>query len=661
MLVFFGLSSVVLLVILALVIFLRIKSTLVPLTESMSGEIVRARSDEIGRIVEGYIREIKTMSEHEVYVTGKIDAIKKDFVKRSASLNKDFNYLFYAGSDGINYTSLGGSSNISDRDYYKAIMKDGKDYFVSMPLIAKSTGRKIFVVAYAVKDKSGETSGLLAAAVKLDLLSEIASGMKIGTSGFGWIIDGSGVVIAYPKEEYLMKLNVTKSAESGFKGLDTAGKMMIEGKSGVERIYTPEGVRTVILFNPINGTPHWTLGVSVPEKELMDKAYSLLWTISVIIFVILGIMFVTINIIAHLISKPLGKTSAHLSVIGSGNFTQELPEKFTNKKDEVGVIWRSLGQMQESIRKAVRSMQQASSELATASEEMSATSVSFAENAQNSASTVEELTAAIEEISAGMDSVSEGTHYQRDHIVSLISAMDDLEKVLIETDDRIAEALGTGESIVDKAQEGAGSLNVMNSTMSAITDSSRDMMNIVKIINDISDQINLLSLNAAIEAARAGDAGRGFAVVADEISKLADQTAQSLKDIDRLIRQNSDEIEKGKVSIEATTSTIKSVTEGIALIADRVRSISTAMARQTKIYEEVQTQAKSVKNRSDEISTSMEEQKIAVREVMQSISSINDVSQENAAGAEQMASSTENVSTLAERLWKDLEYFKVNK
>jgi methyl-accepting chemotaxis protein len=659
MLVFFGLSSAALLIVLALVIFIRIKTALIPLTESMSKEIVHARSDEIGRLVEGYLREIKTLGEHDVYVSGSIDAIKKDFEKRNGHLNKDFDYLFYAGTNGINYTSLKGSSNISDRDYYKAIMNDGKDYFVSMPLIAKSTGRKIFVVAYAVKDKGGATSGLLAAAVKLDTLSEIAGGIKIGTSGFGWIIDGSGVVIAYPKEEYLMKLNVAKSADMGFKGLDTAGKIMMEGQPGIERIFTPEGVKIVILFNPIEGTPHWTLGVSVPEREFMDKAYSLLWTVSIIIFVILTLMFITINIIARLISKPLGKTSEHLSIIGTGNFMQELPVNFTSKKDEVGIIWRSLGKMQESIRKAVLSMQQASEELATASEEMSSTSVSFAENAQSSASTVEELTAAIEEISAGMDSVSDGTQYQREHMISLISAMDDLEKVLIETDDRITEALGTGESIVDRAHEGAGSLNAMNSTMTAITDSSRDMMNIVKIINDISDQINLLSLNAAIEAARAGDAGRGFAVVADEISKLAEQTAQSLKDIDRLIRQNSEEIEKGKVSIDATTSTIKSVTEGIALIADRVRSISSAMARQTKIYEEVQTQAKSVKNRSDEISNSMEEQKIAVREVMQSISSINDVTQENAAGAEQMASSTENVSALAERLWKDLEYFKV--
>lgn len=196
--------------------------------------------------------------------------------------------------------------------------------------------------------------------------------------------------------------------------------------------------------------------------------------------------------------------------------------------------------------------------------------------------------------------------------------------------------------------------------MTAITESSKDMMNIIKIINDISEQINLLSLNAAIEAARAGDAGRGFAVVADEISKLADQTAQSLKDIDRLIHQNGEEIEKGKGSIDMTTATIQDVTDGITAMAEKIQGISTSMSRQLNVYQDVRSQADIVRTRSEEITNSVDEQKIAMKEIMMSVSNINELTQSNAAGAEQMASNSENVATMSKKLKSDLGFFKVS-
>ena len=100
------------------------------------------------------------------------------------------------------------------------------------------------------------------------------------------------------------------------------------------------------------------------------------------------------------------------------------------------------------------------------------------------------------------------------------------------------------------------------------------MQNIVGIINDISDKINLLSLNAAIEAARAGDAGRGFAVVADEISKLADQTAHSIKEISDLIQENETEISRGTENVRASVEMISQIISGVNVISEFINSPS---------------------------------------------------------------------------------------
>lgn len=382
---------------------------------------------------------------------------------------------------------------------------------------------------------------------------------------------------------------------------------------------------------------------------------------TVIISAILIVSIVTVLVImglilTHIIKKPIDRTLTLAQAMSVGDFTRMIDEK---RGDEFGLLFNALNVFTNKISQVIRELHRISGELASSSQESSNTTVAFAENAQNQASTVEEVTASIEEISAAMDNVSSNAEDQHDKLFSLIGKMDELSTVVNEIGERIKEALSMGETISSSAKSSVTVLSDMNTSMSAIMDSSKDMMNIVNIINDISDQINLLSLNAAIEAARAGDAGRGFAVVADEISKLADQTAQSLKDIDRLIKQNGEEIEKGKGSIDTTTRTIQDVTEGITVMAEKIHAISSSMTRQMDVYRDVRTQADIVRTRSEEITNSVDEQKIAMKEIMQSVSNINELTQSNAAGAEEMASNSENVAAMSQKLKSDLEFFKV--
>jgi methyl-accepting chemotaxis protein len=199
----------------------------------------------------------------------------------------------------------------------------------------------------------------------------------------------------------------------------------------------------------------------------------------------------------------------------------------------------------------------------------------------------------------------------------------------------------------------------MDASIQKIRSSSDEVSNIVKMINDISDQINLLSLNAAIEAARAGDSGRGFAVVADEISKLADQTATSIKDIDRLIKVNEGEILTGLSNVNSTVEIISDIIQGVNEISTMIRSNNALMDEQVDINNIANSEMQGIKNRSNEIKHSTEEQKIASVEIIKSISNISQTAQITATGAEEITANSEEISGVADKLKTRVDYFTV--
>jgi len=300
------------------------------------------------------------------------------------------------------------------------------------------------------------------------------------------------------------------------------------------------------------------------------------------------------------------------------------------------------------------SVRETSQRLADSVEELSSTSTSFSEYSQNQAASAEEIMATIEEVSAGVDQIAIRAGEQFQSLSALVSKMDELSGTIDSMGTDISEAVTLTGTIAANAREGDRSLGGMSGSMQKIGESSREMTGIVEIINGISDQINLLSLNATIEAARAGEAGRGFAVVADEISKLADRTAESLKEIDRLIKGNNSEIGKGMQSVDQTVDVIRSIIEGVNTISSMMESLTEQMKEQQNINRSVNTEAANVKRRSDEIKNSTEEQKVAVTEIVRSVANVNELTQSYASGAERLARSAQNVELVADMLKKQV-------
>ncbi|MDY6934769.1 MAG: methyl-accepting chemotaxis protein [Spirochaetota bacterium] len=367
--------------------------------------------------------------------------------------------------------------------------------------------------------------------------------------------------------------------------------------------------------------------------------------------------FIIVLFMANKIVRPIISVNTKLNDISNidGDLTAKL---LIESKDELGEMAKSFNTFVDKIRNVIKEVKDFSKNLATSSTGIAKVTDTFSMNIQSQAASSEEIHSTIEQISASMDLISNRAGDQFQQMNSLIEQMQGLSKIITNMSRRIGEAMSLVEDISSSAKSGSSYLDYMNESMNKISNSSSKITDIVNIINDISDKINLLSLNAAIEAARAGDAGRGFAVVADEISKLADQTAVSIKDIDQLVTTNDKEITKGMKNVTDTVNIISKIINGVKSINEMMNNISTDMTNQLERNDSVNNEAINVKNKSEEIRYATEELKIAVDEISKSISTITESTQITSTGAENIATNTKQASEMTENLNKLVDFFK---
>ena len=512
-----------------------------------------------------------------------------------------------------------------------------KQVYISKPFVT-SKGEKYIILWIDYYNR------IIAIVVSMEKLQEeILSDVVIGKSGYISIYYEDGVGFLHPDKD------ITSESLLDY---EWGGKLYNNNNVIIPYKYDNQDV----IGYSIRSNKGFMLIASVPVTEINE--YSILLAL---LSVSIGIFWVAIaTIVLYRNTKrhldPLVHAREAISTVAQGDLTVSLD---IIKGDEVGILSAAVNILVKELRGAIVHIIQIADEMASSSTQMSQAIVSFSDNVQSEASTVEEISATIEEISAGMENVAKRADSQNQSLTSLINLLKNLSQTIETVADTMNASVKEVELIAERSREGSQSLNQMNATMQVLSKSSDDMKNIIKIINDISEQINLLSLNAAIEAARAGDFGRGFAVVADEISKLADQTAQSIKEIDGLIKQNSNEMAKGTENITQAIANIGFIINGVRDISSRIEQVATEMKEQLSINTKVQGMIADVQVGSEEIKNATEEQRVAINEISQSISTINELSQSNAGAAEQMSANAAGVEQLAIKLKEMVAFFKI--
>jgi methyl-accepting chemotaxis protein len=379
-----------------------------------------------------------------------------------------------------------------------------------------------------------------------------------------------------------------------------------------------------------------------------------------IVLVILGAVFIVFFyfFINKLLTRRLKTINDRLKDIaeGEGDLTVTLD---ILARDELGDLAGNFNKFVKKIRDVISDIMKISGDLTRMSSQLSSTTETFSDNAQTQASSVEEVNATTEELSAGMEFINDITKVQHDSLAQMVDKMTELSNLINNMEGKVRESHNLTNSMSDSAKTGENSIQTMNTSMNKINESSSKVSNIIQIITDISDKINLLSLNAAIESARAGEAGRGFAVVADEISKLADETAGSIKEIDQLIKLNNSEIIRGIEISGETSRIIGSIIKGVESITSMMNSMSGFMSNQLEAKDKMNAVSEVVKTKTDEIKHATSEHLISTEEIVRATANINEMTQSIAAGAEEMAAMSQEISGIADILKAKVFFFKI--
>lgn len=532
--------------------------------------------------------------------------------------NTDITYVYFTSISKKTHiypqTDLG-NLDLTERPWFTEAVKNRGKVIINEFYKNPQNGDATVTLAKTV-EYQGEVVGVVAIDIDMNKVSKRLSNIKLGENGYVMIADSNGIVISH--------------ADGTLIGTDTASKLSVwdnikNSESGFNAYNYEGSSKYSVHFT--SAESKWKIVGVIEQEELMKdvrgvrKAVLIWGAISCIITTIIS-GFLAKRIIAYIF-----KLDYAFSKASEGDLTAKVHIK---SRDEFEDLGNNFNTMIESIGELMLKATEASDEVITAAE-----NIAIMSSHTNGA--VGEVSAALDALAMGASSQTQDIGQGVQNFEELgyeIENIDNLSNNMIKISQDTNEISKKGLEIVDmllvKADKTSETTSHVANVVADMNKTTGEIGLITETINSISEQTNLLALNAAIEAARAGEAGRGFAVVAEEVRKLAEQSSEATKRIQRLISEISG---KSRAAVDAMEEAKEIVKEQNVVVEDTKEIFNTVIDSVDKLIDEIKVIGGSAEQTRDK--------KDSIISIMQSISA---VSEESTASTEEVSASTEEIT-----------------
>ncbi|MHA6198537.1 methyl-accepting chemotaxis protein [Pseudomonas wadenswilerensis] len=352
-------------------------------------------------------------------------------------------------------------------------------------------------------------------------------------------------------------------------------------------------------------------------NQAAAEQYSTAFTLVIALLVAATVLtFLCAIVLTRSIVKPIDEVLAVAEQIAVGNLTHSIRPEGT---DEAARLQQAIAKMQEQLRDTLQQISGSATQLASAAEELNSVTEESARGLQQQNNEIEQAATAVTEMTSAVEEVARNA-------VSTSEASAEATRSATDGRDLVLETV----SAIERMSNDVQSTSVL---VGNLAEQSRDIGKVLDVIRGLADQTNLLALNAAIEAARAGEAGRGFAVVADEVRALAHRTQQSTQEIERMVSSIQGGTEQAVSSMRNSTERAESTLNIARGAGSALDTITGAVAQ--------------INERNLVIASAAEEQAQVAREVDRNLVNINDLSVQSATGAHQTSAASAELSRLA--------------